>query len=144
MKKMLFIALAALVCVGCASVPMADAGLDAEAKKFTPPADKAGIYVFRNTSFGGGVKMPVFVDGNQIGVTAGKTFLYKEVEPGYHVIVSKAENTETLELEAEKGKLYFIWQQVRMGVWKARNTLHLVMESEGKKGVLETKLAVTK
>ncbi len=144
MKKFLIAALAALCLAGCASVPMADAAADAEAKKFVPPADKAGVYIYRNTNFGGAIKMPVSIDGEQIGVTAGKVYLYKEIDPGNHIVVSKAENTESLVIDVEKGKLYYVWQQVRMGAWKARCSLFLKDEDEGQKGVNETKLGLTK
>ncbi len=143
MKKLVFALLAALLLAGCASAPMADAEADAQAKEFAPPADKAAIYVYRNASIGGGVKMPVFIDGTKIGFNVSKTYLYKEVEPGTYLIVGKAENTSELELTAEAGKNYFIWQQVRMGVMKARTTIHLVDEIKGKAGVMECELAVT-
>lgn len=87
--------------------------------------------------------MPVFIDGTKIGINVSKTYLYKEVTPGTYLIVGKAENTSELELTAEAGKNYYIWQQVRMGVIKARNTIHLVDEIKGKAGVMECELAVT-
>ena len=144
MKKLLVAALIAASLVGCASVPMGDAKKDAALKTFTAPADKVGVYIYRNESVGGSVKMDVEFDGQEIGQTAAKTYLYKEVIPGKHTITSKAENTDTVEVEAKLGTLIYIWQEVKMGVLYARNKLHLVDESEGKKGVLETKLAETK
>ena len=143
MKKLLFALLAALLLVGCASVPMAGVEEDTQAKQFQPPADKAAIYVFRNGSLGGAIKMPVFINGTKIGINVAKTYLYKEVEPGTYIIVAKAEKNSELELTVEAGKNYFIWQQVRMGVMKARNTIHLVDEEKGKAGVMECELAVT-
>lgn len=64
--------------------------------------------------------------------------------PGRRVITSKAENTETLEIDAKPGTLVYIWQEVKMGLLFARNKLQVVDESTGKKGVNETKLAETK
>jgi len=144
MKKLIFAAVIASSLVGCASVPMGDVKQDAALKTFTVPADKAGVYVYRNESMGGAVKMDVAVDGVAIGQTAAKTFLYKEVTPGKHTISSKAENTDTVEIDAKAGTPSYIWQEVKMGVMYARNKLHLVDEAEGKKGVLETKLAESK
>lgn len=129
---------------GCASVPMGDPARDAAAKTFTVPADKAGIYVFRNESMGAAVRMDVAIDGQPIGQTAAKTYLYKEVAPGRRVVTSKAENTDTLEIEARAGTLYFVWQEVKMGLMYARNKLQLVDEVTGKKGVAETSLADTR
>ena len=136
------IALAALV--GCASVPMGDGKHDAAAKTFTPKPNVAGLYIYRNESIGGAVRMDVEVDGKAIGQTAAKTYLYKEVTPGTHTVTSKSENTDSVEVDAAPGKLYYLWQEVKMGILYARTQLHLVSEAEGKQGVLETQLAETK
>lgn len=141
------IAAAALVSVslfGCATVNMGDARQDAAVKTFAAPAGKAGLYIYRNETMGAAIKMNVAVDGQPIGQTAANTFLYKEVAPGKRTITSTAENTDTLEIDAKPGVLYYIWQEVKMGILGARSKLQLVDESNGKKGVLETKLAETK
>jgi len=144
MKKFFAATAIAVNLVGCASVNMGDAKQDAAAKTFAVPKDVAGIYVYRNESMGAAVKMDVEVDGKPIGQTAANTYLYKQVSPGKHTIASKAENTDTLEIDAKPGALYYIWQEVKMGVMYARTKLHLVDEGQGKKGVTETKLAETK
>jgi hypothetical protein len=144
MKGMFVTAVLAAILAGCASVPMGDAKQDAALKTFTVPADKAGLYIYRNESMGAAIKMDVEVDGKAIGQTAANTYLYKEVAPGKHLITSKAENTDSIEIEAKPGTLNYVWQEVKMGLMYARTKLNLVDEAEGKKGVLETKLAETK
>jgi hypothetical protein len=67
---------------GCASVPMGDAGQDAALKTFKIAPNRAGIYVYRNESMGGAVKMNVTIDGIDVGQTAAKTYLFVEVAPG--------------------------------------------------------------
>jgi Protein of unknown function (DUF2846) len=141
MKKFLAIAAVAINLVGCASVNMGDAQQDAAAKKFVAPKDNAGVYVYRNETFGAANKMDVAIDGKPIGKTAAKTFLYKEVTPGKHSIVSNTENSDALEIDAKPGMLYYVWQEVKMGFMSARSKLHLVSEAQGKAGVMETKLA---
>lgn len=141
MKKIALAAAIAVAVSGCASVPMGDPTQDAALKTFQPAPGQAGIYVYRNEMIGGAVKMDVLVDGGHIGETAPKTYIYKEVAPGRHSVASKAENTDTLELDLQPGALAYIWQEVKMGVLFARTKLHLMDEQEGKKGVLETKLA---
>ncbi len=141
------IAAAAFVCLslfGCATVNMGDAKQDAAVKTFAAPAGKAGLYIYRNETMGAAIKMDVAVDGQPIGQTAANTFLYKEVAPGKRTITSTAENTDTLEIDAKPGVLYYIWQEVKMGLMGARSKLQLVDATAGKKGVLETKLAETK
>ena len=137
----------ALICAisltlfGCASVPMGDAAKDAELKSFTARPGMAGLYIYRNENFGGAIRMDVEVDGKPVGQTAAKTYFYKEVAPGKHTVTSKSENTDTLEVETVAGKLYYIWQEVKMGLLYARTKLSLVSEEEGRKGVLESSLA---
>ena len=141
----LFVTLAvALALAGCASVPMGDSAQDTALKEFRVAPNKAGIYIYRNESIGGGVKMDVQINGADIGQTAAKTYLYKEVAPGKHKVSSKAENTDTVEVDVKPGTLAYIWQEAKMGVLYARTKLHVVSEADGKKGVRETRLAATK
>lgn len=143
MKHRMFVLVAILALAGCASVPMGDPKRDAELKTFSVAQDKAGIYVYRNESMGGAVKMDVSIDGQLIGQTAAKTYFYKDVTPGKHTVTSIAENTDTLEVDVKPGTLAYIWQEVKMGLLYARTKLHLVSEVEGKKGVQETSLAAS-
>lgn len=144
MRKFSLSLLLSLALVGCASVPMGDPKLDSSFKTFKVAPDKAGVYVYRNESMGAAVKMDIMIDGQNIGESAAKTYFYKELAPGKHTIASKAENTDTIEVDLKPGTLSFIWQEVKMGFLFARTKLHLVSEEEGKKGVLESKLAVGK
>jgi hypothetical protein len=143
MKALLagFISVVALA--GCATVPMGDSKRDAELKSFTVAQDKAGIYIYRNESIGAAVRMDIAIDGRTIGQSAAKTYFYKEVSPGKHTVSSSAENTDTLEVDVRPGTLAFIWQEVKMGLLYARTKLHLVSEDEGRKGVLESRLATS-
>lgn len=134
-------ALAMLLLGGCASVQMASDADDAVAKKFTTKPDSARIYIYRNETFGAAIKMPVSIDGQIIGETASKTYLVKDVNPGAHVVRSHTETTPELTVNAEAGKIYFVWQEVKMGMWAAGSLLHLVDQMKGRDGVLESKLA---
>ena len=140
----LFLIAAFSILSGCASVPMGDAQQDAALKTFTVPKGKSALYIYRNESIGGAITMDVAVNGNPIGQTGAKTFLYKELAPGKYTITSKAENTDTLVVDAKPGRAYFVWQEVKMGFVAARTKLHLVDEATGRKGVAETSLAASK
>jgi uncharacterized protein YceK len=146
MKKIFVILLVVSVLGGCASVPMGNVKQDIALKEFNVPNDKnkAGIYVYRNETFGAAIKMYVRLDGEVLGATAANTYLYKEVEPGKHTVSSEAENTSTITVDAKQGMLSYIWQEVKMGMWSARSKLHLVSKEEGRKGVLESNLAETR
>lgn len=143
MKRIVFALIAVVVLVSCGSVPMASPEADANAKMFAPPADKAGVYIYRTAKTAKNLIMPILINDEQVGATTKNTYLYKELAPGVYVFTGKSENKSTLELEVEQGKNYFIWQQVRPGVMKARNTIQLVDEEKGKAGVNQSNLTVT-
>jgi hypothetical protein len=128
----------------CASVPMAAKDSDLAAKKFDPPPDHANLYVYRNENFGSAERLTVILDDSLLGDTAAKTYLYTPIPPGRHVIVSKAENEAETTIDAKSGANYFVWQEVKMGIWSARSALHQVAERDGREGVLECNLANTK
>ena len=89
---------------------------------------------------GAAVKMDVELDGKLVGQTVAKSYFALEVPPGKHTLISKAENDSVLDVIAEAGKNYFVWQEVKMGLMYARNKLQLVDEAIGKVGVAESKL----
>jgi hypothetical protein len=120
---------------------MASVDQDSAAKSFVPQADKSSIYVYRNESFGGAIALTLSLDGKLAGQSAMKTYYFFEVEPGTHEITSLSENTSTVKLTTEPGKAYFIWQEVKMGLWTARSKLQQVDEATGRKGVAECKRA---
>jgi uncharacterized protein YceK len=144
MKKFLLAAMVVASLAGCASVNMGSPEKDAAAKQFVITPGKAAVYVYRNETMGAAASMDVSLDGAAIGQTGAKTFLYKEVAPGKHTLVSKAENTDTLQFDAVAGAITYVWQEVKMGVLSARSKLKLVSETEGQKGVRESKLAETR
>ncbi len=126
---------------GCASVPMASLEDDAQAKRFTAKADKSNIYVYRNENFGSAIAMTVSLDGKVAGQSGPQTYFVWEVAPGSHEIASHTENVSTLKLTTEAGKSYYVWQEVKMGMWMAGSLLQQVDEETGRKGVLECKRA---
>jgi hypothetical protein len=126
---------------GCASVPMASLDDDAKAKSFAVKEGKSNIYVYRNESFGGAIPITVALNGKVAGQTGPQTYFLFEVDPGAHEVSSIAENNSLLKLNAEAGKSYFVWQEVKMGMWMARSLLQQVDDAAGRKGVAECKRA---
>ena len=131
--------LIALLFGGCASVPLASPVRDAQSKRFSPPSDKASLYVYRDENFGSAIKMLVSINGKVLGQTAAKTYLQIDLKPGRYKIDSTTENVSTLGLWVDAGRSYFVWQEVKMGVWSARSALKEVDENTGRRGVLESK-----
>lgn len=142
MKKIITILFASslLFLVGCAAPMKAAPEKDSAAKSFVPAKNKSSLYVFRNENYGGAVGMPISINGTGIGETAAKTFFRLDLEPGYYLVTSTAENTSELALTLTEGRNHFVWQEVRMGIWKARTALSQVDEKTGRDGVLESVL----
>ncbi|MCU7844029.1 MAG: DUF2846 domain-containing protein [Candidatus Thiodiazotropha sp. (ex Monitilora ramsayi)] len=133
-----------LLITGCASVPMAAKEDDKARKEFTvPSADIAGLYIYRNSMIGGALKKTVSLNGKIIGETAPNTYFYKDIKPGRHILSTESEFSDnTLELNAKGGENYYVQQYIKLGVFVGGANLKLVSEEEGKKGVMECKLAV--
>jgi hypothetical protein len=143
MRQLPTAVLFAVLTSACASVPMAPPKLDMAAKEFKATPGKTNLYVFRDEGIGGAVRMSVLLDGKLLGDTAAKTFLLTTVEPGAHVLVSKAENDSRLDFTAQPGKNVFVWQEVKMGIMSARSKLQVVDEATAKGRVNSCKLAET-
>jgi uncharacterized protein YceK len=135
------LAVIALMLSGCASVPMGHAADDARAKTFAPRADKANIYLYRDELLGFAFAMTVALDGRRAGQTVGQSFIQWEVDPGMHEIASYTEDIATVKLNAEAGKSYYVWQEVKIGFWSAQSMLHEVDETTGRRGVIRCRLA---
>lgn len=94
--------------------------------------EKARIYVVRPQWYGKAKFMEVYDGDKLIALTKGETYVCWERDPGIVEIKSESENTDVLEIKVEKGKTYYIWQQVNMGFWSARTSLVQLSEAEGK------------
>lgn len=132
-----FAAVAGLVALtGCASINKAPAAAEAESKQFVAKPDVAQVYVYRNETLGAAISMTVAVDGRVAGTTGPHSFFRFELPPGEHVITSQGTESR-LALTTEAGRLYYVWQEVKMGAFSAGSKLQLVSEGTGQKGVAE-------
>ena len=136
-----FLAALLALLAGCASVPMSSMLDDAKGKSFAVAPGKANIYVYLNETFGAAIPMTVSLNGRVAGQSAAQTYFLFEVDPGVHDVGSIAENTVIHKLIAQAGNSYFVWQEVKMGLWMARSELRQVDEATGRKGVAECKRA---
>jgi len=125
---------------GCVAVKSASLEQDTLAKKFLIDKDRSNLYIYRNESFGAAIGMPVVLDGKHIGKTGAATYFKLSVDPGQHTIKSLTENTSELTLNTQAGKNYYVWQEVKMGMWSARSMLQEVNETVGQAAVSECKL----
>ena len=131
------VALSAFVFMyGCASINKAPANVDAESKQFKSIPNVSQVYVYRNETFGAALSMPVTVDGKLAGETGPHSFFKFDLPAGPHLITSQG-NESKITVNTEAGKLYFVWQEVKMGAFSGGSKLQLVTEEVGKKGVAE-------
>lgn len=138
--KALMLIVAALLMAGCASVPMASSDQDARAKTFAVAPGKANIYVYRNEMMGAAIKMPVILDGQVVGETSAKSYFALEVAPGRHTLASQSASNSVVDVVAQAGKNYFVWQEVKMGMLSAGSKLQLVDDATGRAAVADCSL----
>jgi hypothetical protein len=132
------VATSVVLMVGCASINSAPASVDAESKQFKANAAVSQVYVYRNETMGAALSMPVTVDGKMAGNTGPHSFFKFDLPAGKHTITSQGTESK-LDVVTEAGKLYFVWQEVKMGAFSGGSKLQLVSAEEGKKGVAECK-----
>ncbi|MGE0632772.1 MAG: DUF2846 domain-containing protein [Pseudobdellovibrionaceae bacterium] len=125
----------------CATVPMESQRADEEAKKFQVPPDKSRIYVFREGYFAGGVKVPIALNGQIKGSTAGDTFFMWDVEPGRYEIECFGSKDGRLVVNTQKGKATFVEQDMTWGFWYAGCELEEDSEQDGKDDVGDSSMA---
>ncbi|MDN7134566.1 DUF2846 domain-containing protein [Pseudidiomarina terrestris] len=134
----------ALTLSGCASVPLESAENSAAAKAFdAPTGNNAGLYIYRDTNFGGTLKKSVWVNDKCVGETGPKTFFYLEVEGDReHTLSTESEfSPNDLVLETESGKNYFIRQYIKFGVFVGGANLEVGEPEVAKKIIAELDLA---
>ena len=129
---------------GCATVPMAPSSQDQAMKAFNPPAKgMSGLYIFRDSSLGGALLKSIYIDGKFLGESGPNVYFYTEVKPGEHTLSTESEFSENhLKLATEAGKQYFIRQYIKMGLFVGGANFEIVPAGEGKKAVMECKLAI--
>jgi len=140
MRTLATVALAITVLIsGCASLPTPEE-MKVDLKGFDlpklPESGKAIVYVVRPSSVGGLIRFNVFVDdqeaNSEMGHTRGSQYIYFNLQPGTHKILSKAENWAEASVTAKAGDIIFIQQDASMGILMARNNLMTPAELEGK------------
>ena len=124
---------------GCASIAKAPAEMDQQAKQFRSNPNYSQVYLYRNETLGAAISMPVTVDGQLAGNTGANSYFKFNLPAGSHTFTSQGDES-VLTVNTEAGKLYFIWQEVKMGVLSAGSKLQLVSDTQGRNGVTECTL----
>ena len=139
-KWILFVFLVSFM-AGCSAVGKMPTAVDLKIRDLNPPEGKALVYILRPTSLGSIVKMEVTANGQYIGATGGKRYIYTILDPGKYIFSSKAENTSELHIVLEAGKTYYLEQKVKMGIILARNELLRLDDIEGHRKLSQCSLS---
>jgi Protein of unknown function (DUF2846) len=105
-----------------------------------PPADKAIVYVLRNswgvTTWGfKQTRSPLSIDREWVGSGEANSYFVVAVEPGPHDFCSQTTNGSHLTLTLEAGKTYFLEQRIHVGLVGEQNELVQLDDREGRKSL---------
>lgn len=134
MKKILLILV--MMSVGIASFAQ-----ETDYQSIKPPKGKSLVYIVRPSIFGLATEFKVYANGQYMGHTFGKKYLYSVFEPGEQAITNTAENKDVLVLKTEADKTYFIKQTVKPGLVVARSEFAILNEDEGRKALMKCGLS---
>ena len=104
-----------------------------------PEEGKALVYVVRPTKAAFSIYFWSFADDQFLGLTRGKGYAYKQMDPGTYTVWTKAENVAAIDVELEAGNTYYFRQKVLPGFGKARARTELLDEKDGKKALERVK-----
>ena len=140
-----FIVFALLLVIGCAGTSKAPPEEAEAAMSFEVPDDKGVVYLYRlGRAVAAATVSIIKVNSLEAGGTGPGTFFRWELKPGtYTFSASTSETSKTVQLQVEAGKLYFIEQNIRLGINDGRVQLYEVDEETGKKGVKGKKMLVS-
>ncbi len=137
---------------GCASIPLASSEEDKQAKLFQVGEGKSNIYLYQTESDEGATPR-ITLNGKEAGKLGQYTYFLWSVDPGRHLISSltlELQKTETLAIDTEADKNYFIWQDIVRGstfggrVKGIKLRLKEVSSEEGRQGVKASKRVASK
>ena len=137
MKNIIFLC-SFLLLSSCAGIKPASEAQNSEAKLFKAVAKKGVLYIFRDEGLGGALHKSIRVNGTMLGETGPDSFFRYVVEPGTCKIDSNGESV--LEVSVKAGQIYYVWQEMKMGVFSGSTKLSLVDANRGRKGVLDSRL----
>jgi len=126
-------------------VARAAAEEEKEAKRYAPVADRATLYIFRDSFVGKVAGLDVLVDGNGIGQTRGKTFYRLHVAPGEHVLTSRnpQDNSQhEFRVRADAGSLLFLEQRVGFGLTSMRHEIVPIEQNSATSRIRRCRLLV--
>ena len=102
--------------------------------------DKGLVIFYRSSYFkGGAIRFNLNHSDGPMGQLSGGTFLYKYLEPGDHTFWSQVISQDSIVINVEAGKVYYVKGEVRMGVFAGRPQFTQMSESQAKSDLSKLK-----
>jgi hypothetical protein len=136
MRRRLLI-LIALGLAGC--TPLPPTPQDIEAKKFEAVPGKAVIYLVRDSLDFSNDGAPIYIGENLLPATYPGTYFRLVVPAGRHTIVGYGQDSGTITVEVQQGRIYFVQQRVTY-LRVINSNFALVSEPQGRAAVLRSVL----
>lgn len=134
MKRILFLGLLAALSIGSSFGPSLAADIP------EPQADKALVVFYRAKSMkGAAIGFNVKQGSAAIGTLASGTVFHRYVDPGQHTFWTEVISQDSVTIDAQAGKTYFIEGISRIGLVVARPQLRLVEEAEARAALASLK-----
>ena len=95
----------------------------------------ATLVILRDSGLGFAVAISNYLNTALIGETKGHTYFVTKVPAGRHYVVGKSENTAVAYLDFEPGKIYYLRQDIWMGVLRARTGYSPLTADEAAKAI---------
>jgi len=126
-----------LALAGCQQLPLTPE--DLQAKKFESVPDKAVIYLVRDDPDFSTIQSQISLGDKLLMKTNPGTYYRWEVPPGTHRITGSGEDSGTIDVQAERGRIYFVQQRVQ-GLRQASSRFYLVSEQAGRAAIMRAVL----
>ena len=131
MKKFVFFVIMAITLGGCATSGPKYSQYESTISPVS--AEKARLYFFRQSKFAaGGVDAPIYVNGEEVGEAANKSYFFADVTPGRMVLKTEskmAPGVHVMETDVEAGNNYYIEVQVNEAYISSGVVLGLIGQS---------------
>jgi len=86
---------------------------------FAVKPGKAVLVIMRTASFYGDTDIKSYLDGKYIGGTKESSYFMTDVKPGAHYVTADGGNKDTVRMNFEAGRIYFLQQGVFPGVFRS-------------------------
>ena len=100
--------------------------------------------MIRPSNSGSRIQSRLAVDGVWMGANYGNNYFFVALSPGEHLFCSQASDRSVVSMNVEAGKIYYLQQTVTTGMTKARSSLDIVVEQDGREAVANTNFSARK